>query len=37
MISFDFGEKFEWIPAPEVDHKGEPILCETQCYLNLHL
>ena len=37
LISFDYGEKFQRIPAPEVDYKGDSIECDTKCYLNLHL
>lgn len=37
FISFNFGERFDRIEPPEVNHKGVEIECETECFLNLHL
>lgn len=37
FISLDYGEKFERLAPPEVDEVGEAIICETECFLNLHL
>ncbi len=36
-ISFNFGEKFTRIPAPEYSVSGLRINCDTDCYLNIHL
>ena len=36
-ISFNFGEKFTRLKAPEVNHMGRRILCQEDCFLNLHL